>query len=81
MITVAASFSPTSTTLSVVCDLASSPGASHASPEAAARQRDGKRLVTAIHKRTVFQLTDGLFMDTVENVGRLPGHHAGRPPC
>ena len=34
----------------------------------AARQRDGKRRVTAIHKRSVFKLTDGLFMDTVERV-------------
>ncbi len=34
----------------------------------AARQRGGKRRVTAIHKRTVFKLTDGLFMRTVENV-------------
>jgi len=33
-----------------------------------ARQRDSKRLVTAIHKRSVFKLTDGLFMDTVERV-------------
>ena len=47
----------------------------------AARQRDGKRLVTAIHKRTVFELTDGLFMDTVENVANdypditLDDHH------
>jgi 3-isopropylmalate dehydrogenase len=47
----------------------------------AARQRDGKRLVTAIHKRTVFELTDGLFMDTVENVAKdypditLDDHH------
>jgi 3-isopropylmalate dehydrogenase len=36
----------------------------------AARQRNSKRLVTAIHKRTVFKLTDGLFMDTVERVAR-----------
>lgn len=35
---------------------------------AAARQRDGKRRVTAIHKRSVFKLTDGLFMSTVERV-------------
>src|SRR5918998_2112826 len=39
----------------------------HAAFEAA-RQRDGKKLVTAIHKRTVFKLTDGLFMDTVRRV-------------
>jgi 3-isopropylmalate dehydrogenase len=36
----------------------------------AARRRDGKRLVTAIHKRTVFKLTDGLFMDAVDQVAR-----------
>ena len=36
----------------------------------AARQRDGKRRVTAIHKRSVFKLTDGLFMDTVEKVSQ-----------
>ena len=41
----------------------------HAAFEAA-RQRDGKKLVTAIHKRTVFKLTDGLFMDTVERVAK-----------
>jgi 3-isopropylmalate dehydrogenase len=34
----------------------------------AARQRRGKRRVTAIHKRTVFRLTDGLFMRSVEGV-------------
>ena len=34
----------------------------------AARRRDSKMLVTAIHKRSVFKLTDGLFMDTVERV-------------
>jgi 3-isopropylmalate dehydrogenase len=34
----------------------------------AARQRSGKRRVTAIHKRTVFKLTDGMFMDAVERV-------------
>jgi 3-isopropylmalate dehydrogenase len=34
----------------------------------AARQRGGKRRVTAIHKRTVFKLTDGMFMDAVERV-------------
>ena len=37
---------------------------------AAARQRDGKKRVTAIHKRTVFKLTDGMFMDTVETVAK-----------
>ena len=37
---------------------------------AAARQRNGKRRVTAIHKRSVFKLTDGLFMDTVEGVSK-----------
>jgi 3-isopropylmalate dehydrogenase len=37
---------------------------------AAARRRDRRRLVTAIHKRSVFKLTDGLFMDTVDRVGR-----------
>ncbi|MGH2775727.1 MAG: isocitrate/isopropylmalate dehydrogenase family protein [Actinomycetota bacterium] len=36
----------------------------------AARQRDSKLLVTAIHKRSVFKLTDGLFMDVVERVAR-----------
>lgn len=36
----------------------------------AARQRDKARKVTAIHKRTVFKLTDGLFMDTVAEVAR-----------
>lgn len=36
----------------------------------AARQRGGKRRVTAIHKRTVFKLTDGLFMRTVEEVAK-----------
>lgn len=47
----------------------------------AARRRDGKKLVTAIHKRTVFKLTDGLFMDAVENVAKdypdvtLDDHH------
>ncbi|GAC1653221.1 MAG: isocitrate/isopropylmalate dehydrogenase family protein [Candidatus Dormibacteraceae bacterium] len=35
---------------------------------AAARRRNGRRRVTAIHKRTVFKLTDGLFMATVEAV-------------
>ena len=34
----------------------------------AARARRGR--VTAIHKRSVFTLTDGLFMDTVEEVAR-----------
>jgi 3-isopropylmalate dehydrogenase len=34
----------------------------------AARQRNGKKRVTAIHKRTVFKLTDGMFMSAVENV-------------
>ena len=34
----------------------------------AARRRGLKRRVTAIHKRTVFKLTDGLFMKTVEEV-------------
>jgi 3-isopropylmalate dehydrogenase len=34
---------------------------------AAAERR--RRHVTAIHKRTVFKLTDGLFMDTVKEVG------------
>jgi 3-isopropylmalate dehydrogenase len=33
-----------------------------------ARRRDNQRLVTAIHKRTVFKLTDGLFMEAVERV-------------
>jgi 3-isopropylmalate dehydrogenase len=37
---------------------------------AAARQRDGKKRVTAIHKRTVFKLTDGVFMDAVETVAQ-----------
>jgi 3-isopropylmalate dehydrogenase len=37
---------------------------------AEARRRDGRRRVTAIHKRTVFKLTDGLFMDAVEGVAR-----------
>jgi 3-isopropylmalate dehydrogenase len=36
----------------------------------AARQRETKKLVTAIHKRSVFKLTDGLFMDTVEGVAQ-----------
>lgn len=36
----------------------------------AARQRAGAKKVTAIHKRTVFKLTDGLFMDTVAEVAR-----------
>ncbi|MGH2828541.1 MAG: isocitrate/isopropylmalate dehydrogenase family protein [Actinomycetota bacterium] len=36
----------------------------------AARRRNGKRRVTAIHKRSVFKLTDGLFMDTVEEVSK-----------
>ncbi|MQA79088.1 MAG: isocitrate/isopropylmalate dehydrogenase family protein [Streptosporangiales bacterium] len=36
----------------------------------AARRRDGMRRVTAIHKRTVFKLTDGLFMDTVQEVAK-----------
>lgn len=36
----------------------------------AARQRDGKRRVTAIHKRTVFKLTDGLFIQEVERVAQ-----------
>jgi 3-isopropylmalate dehydrogenase len=36
----------------------------------AARQRDRKKRVTAIHKRTVFKLTDGLFMEAVESVAR-----------
>ncbi len=35
-----------------------------------ARQRDDKKRVTAIHKRTVFELTDGLFMETVGEVAR-----------
>ena len=34
----------------------------------AARRRGMRRRVTAIHKRTVFKLTDGLFMKTVEEV-------------
>jgi 3-isopropylmalate dehydrogenase len=34
----------------------------------AARQRGRRMRVTAIHKRTVFKLTDGLFMQTVERV-------------
>ncbi len=39
----------------------------------AARQRGGKKRVTAIHKKTVFKLTDGLFMDTVQQVaGEYP---------
>ncbi|MBA2273737.1 MAG: isocitrate/isopropylmalate dehydrogenase family protein [Actinobacteria bacterium] len=36
----------------------------------AARRRGGKRRVTAIHKRTVFKLTDGLFMDSVHTVAK-----------
>jgi 3-isopropylmalate dehydrogenase len=36
----------------------------------AARRRDGKRRVTAIHKRSVFKLTDGVFMEAVERVAR-----------
>ncbi|MQB01416.1 MAG: isocitrate/isopropylmalate dehydrogenase family protein [Actinobacteria bacterium] len=36
----------------------------------AARRRDGKRRVTAIHKRSVFKLTDGVFMDAVERVAK-----------
>jgi 3-isopropylmalate dehydrogenase len=36
----------------------------------AARRRAGKRRVTAIHKRTVFRLTDGVFMEAVERVAR-----------
>lgn len=36
----------------------------------AARRRDGKKRVTAIHKRTVFKLTDGLFMRVVEQVAK-----------
>jgi 3-isopropylmalate dehydrogenase len=36
----------------------------------AARQRGRKMRVTAIHKRTVFKLTDGLFMRVVERVAR-----------
>jgi 3-isopropylmalate dehydrogenase len=35
-----------------------------------ARQRKSKMLVTAIHKRSVFKLTDGLFMDVVERVAQ-----------
>lgn len=35
-----------------------------------ARQRDGKKRVTAIHKQTVFELTDGLFMETVREVAQ-----------
>ena len=41
----------------------------HAAFEAAHR-RAGKLRVTAIHKRTVFKLTDGVFMDAVERVAR-----------
>ncbi|MGH2735409.1 MAG: isocitrate/isopropylmalate dehydrogenase family protein [Actinomycetota bacterium] len=37
---------------------------------AAARRRDGRRRVTAIHKRTVFKLTDGMFMEAVERVSK-----------
>jgi 3-isopropylmalate dehydrogenase len=37
---------------------------------AAARERSGMRRVTAIHKRSVFKVTDGLFMDTVEGVSQ-----------
>ncbi len=33
-----------------------------------ARQRDGKKKVTAIHKNTVFKLTCGLFVDTCRQV-------------
>jgi 3-isopropylmalate dehydrogenase len=33
-----------------------------------ARRRNGKRRVTAIHKRTVFKLTDEMFMDAVARV-------------
>jgi 3-isopropylmalate dehydrogenase len=36
----------------------------------AARRRDGKKRVTAIHKRTVFKLTDNLFMDAVERIAQ-----------
>jgi 3-isopropylmalate dehydrogenase len=36
----------------------------------AARRRRSQLRVTAIHKRSVFKLTDGLFMDTVERVAR-----------
>lgn len=36
----------------------------------ASRRRGGMRLVTAIHKRSVFKLTDGLFMDAVETVAK-----------
>jgi 3-isopropylmalate dehydrogenase len=34
----------------------------------AAQVRDGLKRVTAIHKRSVFKLTDGLFMEAVERV-------------
>jgi 3-isopropylmalate dehydrogenase len=36
----------------------------------AARSRGGKKRVTAIHKRTVFKLTDGLFMEAVVSVAK-----------
>jgi 3-isopropylmalate dehydrogenase len=36
----------------------------------AARRRTGKRRVTAIHKRTVFKLTDGVFMEAVQRIAR-----------
>lgn len=36
----------------------------------AARRRGGRKRVTAIHKQTVFKLTDGLFMEVVEQVAR-----------
>lgn len=36
----------------------------------AAKQRGKSRKVTAIHKRTVFKLTDGLFMDTVADIAQ-----------
>lgn len=36
----------------------------------AAQQRNKGKKVTAIHKRTVFKLTDGLFMDTVEELAQ-----------
>jgi 3-isopropylmalate dehydrogenase len=47
----------------------------------AARQRNGKKRVTAIHKRTVFKLTDGMYMEAVERVAKdfpditLDDHH------
>jgi 3-isopropylmalate dehydrogenase len=36
----------------------------------AARRRGGKMRVTAIHKKTVFKLTDAVFLDAVQDVAR-----------